>query len=235
MHPLKSKLKTQLDVLQAIPSNEDHVEESKMTLMKGVVKDFVNTSLQSGASGEAVRKELADMYANDILVSREIYEWGSELVNSLSKPSSEPEQDEVVKRKPEKRPLFCKDTVYHATLCCYAVSTCTAATYNEFFLKDFPQHSLEEVSFSRSQDRKEVDRYLIARQGKTYYVALRSEPLLTNWGKEFASFEKGLDCYATDNHYKVCMACYLLMQKQWYHEPYKVKTWHVITIYTCTM
>ena len=212
LNSLKDKLESQLAFFKSIPSNRNQMEESKMTLIKGIVQDFVETSLQSGASGEAVRKELADMYANDILVSREVYEWASELVDAVSKPTSQPDQDEVVKRKPEKRPLFCKDTVYHSCLCCYAVSTCTAANYNEFFLKDFPQHLLEEVSFSRSQDRKDVDRYLIARQGKTYYVALRSEPLLTNWGKEFASFEKGLDCYATDNHYKVCMACYLLMQ-----------------------
>ena len=130
------------------------------------------------------------MYSKDLLVDNQIYEWAvNELVSSDKQPDEPPPLEQEAEEKLP--PLFCEDIVHHACLCSLAASTCTAADYRDFFNKKFPEHSLEEASLSRSQDREDVDRYLIARQGKVYYVAFQSEPLLSDWMKKFSSFEEG--------------------------------------------
>lgn len=133
------------------------------------------------------------MYGSDLLVNNDIYEWALKEVASTEKKSSKPSAEVLDIPEEKLPPLFCEDTVYHACLCSYATSTRTAANYRDFFNKDFPQHSLEEASLSRSQDKEDVDRYLIARQGKTFYVSFQSEPLLSEWMKKFSSFEEGKD------------------------------------------
>jgi len=57
------------------------------------------------------------------------------------------------------QPLFSKDTVYHAGICSFAVSTRDASNYQSFFKKKdlVPGHSFHAVSISRSKQ----DRYLI--------------------------------------------------------------------------
>ena len=85
--------------------------------------------------------------------------------------------------------VFCDDAVYHATLCSYAVSTCDTKNFKDFF-KDY-HHSFDEASLSIPRDQ-EVDRYLIARKAKTYFIAFKGELLLSDWQKQFTSFAEGI-------------------------------------------
>ena len=87
--------------------------------------------------------------------------------------------------------LFCEDTIYHASLCCFAASTEDSSSYKSFFETDFPNHGFEEVSFSISNEREIVDQYLIARKGKTYFIAFRSEQSFSKWPELYKSFEHG--------------------------------------------
>ena len=131
------------------------------------------------------------MYSNDLLIDNSVYDWAIAELVSLEKESSDqssPDQEGEEKLPP----LFCEATVHHACLCSLAAATCTAGDHKDFFNNKFPEHSLEEASLSRSQDREDVDRYLIAKQGKVYYVAFQSEPLLSDWMKKFSSFEEGM-------------------------------------------
>ena len=183
-------MQSQLEALRSLSVRCDEGKQSKEYNIKTALLDFIETSIQSKISSDSVRMVLAGMYSSDLLVNNEIYEWALKEVASTeesSKPTAEVLEVSVDKLPP----LFCEDTVYHACLCSYATSTRTAANYKDFFNKDYPQHSLEEASISRSQDKEDVDRYLIARQGKTYYVAFRSEPFLSEWMKKFSSFEEG--------------------------------------------
>ena len=166
--------------------------ESKSQIIKTTLLDFIETSIQSKISDDSVRKVLATMYGSELLVNNDIYEWALKELACTEKKSSKPSADILEVPEDKLQPLFCEDTVYHACLCSYATSTRTAANYRDFFSKDFPQHSLEEASLSRSQDKEDVDRYLIARQGKTFYVTFQSEPFLSEWMKKFSSFEEGL-------------------------------------------
>ena len=180
-----------MEVLHSLSVSCDEDEHLKSRYIKKALSDFIKTTTQSRISPDSVRKVLAKMYGSDLLVDNGIYEWALKEVASTEKESSKPAVEVLDIPEDKLPPLFCEDTVYHACLCSYATSTRTAANYRDFFNKDFPQHSLEEASLSRSQDKEDVDRYLIARQGKTFYVTFQSEPFLSEWMKKFSSFEEG--------------------------------------------
>ncbi len=192
LKPLAVKLKQQLEALKIFEGNRKSSTDYKMGLLQEAVQDFIENSSRSGASRKTIEADLRDLYSRDLLVSSELYQWALGEVESsvpttnvaANIPASTDETECSV------TPLFCKDTLYHASLCCYAVSTRDAATYQGFFSKDYPTHLLEEISLSRS-DREDVDRYLIARQGSTYYVAFQSEPQLSKWPELFTSFQEG--------------------------------------------
>ena len=192
MKPLALRLRQQLELLNNVNMLNQQIEESKSTMIKEHVKHFVETSLRAGASAEDVKKVLSEMYGTDVLVSGEVYEWALSEVSFTAEAVCPSQSSGSSSDKEEKLPpLFCKETLYHASLCCYAVCTRDANTYKDFFNKDFPNHNLEEMSLSLSRDREQVDRYLIARHGKTYYVAFQSEPFLAKWLK-FTSFQEGM-------------------------------------------
>ena len=87
-------------------------------------------------------------------------------------------------------PLFSKDTLYHASLCCQVVSTSTAGDFRER-MQQMSGHMIEEASMSISETKENVDRYLIAKQKNTVYVAFQSEPTLSMWMQKYGSFSAG--------------------------------------------
>ena len=187
---LSAQLKSQLESLAKFQTNRDKMEESKLTLIKGAMQDFVQPCLHGRAGVDIVKVELHELYSKDMVISSDVYQWSLELVDSIAETIPQ-ESHEEVSTDDDVKPLYCKETLYHASLCCSAVSSCTSATYKKFFSEDFPNHTLEEVSFSISTDKDEVDRYLIARQGKILYIAFQSEPYLEDWHDKFESFQQG--------------------------------------------
>ena len=62
----------------------------------------------------------------------------------------------------------------------------------KFFNNQVTNHLLQEVSMSISSEKKNVDRYIIAKQGNVIYVAFESEPILSWWmDSAYTSFEDG--------------------------------------------
>ena len=192
LEAFSQKLRAQLEVIKSFSINSKEDEEHKLWNIRKALSDFVKDTTRSKISSESIRKVLAGLYSSDLLVDNSVYEWASEEIDSMEEVSVKPLEEQEPPTKEEIPPLFSKDIVYHACLCSLATSTCTVADYKDFFNKKFPEHSLEEASLSRSQDREDVDRYLIARQGKVFYVAFQSEPLLSDWMKKFISFEEGV-------------------------------------------
>ena len=144
---------------------------------------------------ESIRNQLWILCHKDFSVTSELREWAIQEVEEIFKRMSVdaaqppiapvPESDENVEP-----PFFSKDTLYHASLCCQAVSTCTAAGFETFF--NSKSHLLQEASMSLSQDKKNVDRYIIAKRDDTIYIAFQSEPTLSSWMESsYASFSDG--------------------------------------------
>ncbi len=207
LEALSQKLRKQLESIKTLLIDSEEDEQQNVRCVKRALLGFIKDTLKSGIGPDSVRKVLAKMYSCDLLVDNSIYEWALREIGLLDKEASQPLEEQELPIKEEIPPLFSKDIVYHACLCSLATSTCTVANYKDFFNKRFPEHSLEEASLSRSQDREDVDRYLIARQEKVFYVAFRSEPFLSDWMKKFTSFEQGtyiLMGYNT-KFYKICI------------------------------
>ena len=160
-------------------------------MVKGAVQDFIEKGIHSKIDKSEIKKSLSDVYGTELLFSKEVYEWAMDLIASISQISCTNSPESSEEEQENEKPLFCEDTVYHASLCCYAVSTRDANDYKSFFEKDFPNHNFDEVSLSISRDREDVDRYLIAKKGKTYFIAFQSELNFSQWPKQFKSFKQG--------------------------------------------
>ena len=182
-----SELNSKLQILINVPDKDEHCEESKKVMVKAVVEDFVE---KSKVDPEEIKRGLAEIYASELLLSKEIYEWALEKIAAIPPASMRSSPDSPEEVKAVELPLFCEDTVYHASLCCVAVSTRDSSNYKGFFTRDFPNHRFEEVSMSICRDG--VDRYLIARKGKTYFIAFKSESSFSKWQQHYRSFEQGI-------------------------------------------
>ena len=183
-----SELNSQLQHLASISASDEDQEESKSIMVKGKLNDFIKKSTQSNIDREEIQKSLAEIYGTELLLSKELYEWAQEKIAAIPQ-ASKPRGNSPKEQRKVEEPLFCEDTVYHASLCCVAVSTKDVNNYDKFFDRDFPNHQFQEASISCTKEN--VDRYLIARKSKTYFIAFRSEPNFSRWPQLFESFEHG--------------------------------------------
>ena len=88
-------------------------------------------------------------------------------------------------------PLFSKDTLYHASMCCYIVNIYNDLNYKHHL--NSTSHQFEEVSMSiRGMQKAYVERYMIAKHSNdTYFVAFRVDDALSVWTRMYASFSDG--------------------------------------------
>lgn len=184
---LVSELNSQLQCLMKVPDSDENCDESKKVLVKAVIEDFIK---KSNASREEIRKVVTEIYT-ELVLSKEIYEWALERIALIPEISARSSPDSPEEKHEVEEPLFCEDTVYHASLCCVVVSTKDSRNYKRCFANDFPNHQFEEVSLSVSRDSNRLDRYLIAKKGKTYFIAFKGEPSFSQWPQLFKSFEQG--------------------------------------------
>lgn len=121
-----------------------------------------------------------------------LWDWVKEKFEEICNQQAEQKpqsKSSTCEKKSHDQDLFTKDAVYHAGLCCEAVSLCSKATdVKIFFQNKSPMHNLEMISLTQNDH---VRPYLIAKQSNTIYVAFRSEPLLSNWKKP--GYDEGED------------------------------------------
>ena len=155
------------------------------------MQQFIEKGMQSKADIDEIKNHLSNLY-EDLLLSKEIYEWSLEEISSMIpkvKSTSPPDLSE--ENRESTKPLFCEENVYYASLCCFALEhKDIIINYQKVFGE--LQHQFEELSVSRYCDHEDVDRYIIARKEKTYFIAFLSEPNYLEWPKvRFISFEQG--------------------------------------------
>ena len=184
---LISKLKRKLEDLRSTKCSSRQEEKSKVDMIKAVVREYVTESQQSGSTKKHIEGHLQRRI--DFLLSEPIYKWALQLVaETFEKATTDNLSCEPLSPSEPSGPLFCKDTVYHASICCRAVNESDAGDYLKFFKTKVPGHSFQAVSISRSKQ----DHYLIAQQGEsTYYFAFQSEPDISKWPEQFNSFSEG--------------------------------------------
>ena len=188
---LTIRLKRKIEHLNSAKCSSKQEEEFRTGMIKVAVREYITESQQSGSTKEHIEGHLQELHRNDFLLSELMYEWARQLVTEVFVEAAVSESScEPLSPSETKEPLFCKDTVYHASICSRAINECDAGNYLKFFKtkEKVPGHSFKEISISRSKQ----DRYLIAQQGEsTFYFAFQSEPDLSMWPKLFKSFNKG--------------------------------------------
>lgn len=191
-------MKTKIEHLKSTKCSSKQEEESRSDMIKAVVREYITESQQLGSTKEHIESYLQELHRKEFLLSEPVYEWALQLLAELfEKAAVDKSGYEPISPNATEEPLFCKDTVYHASICSRAINECDAGNYQKFFKtkEKVPSHSLEEVSISRSKQ----DRYLIARQGEsTFYFAFQSEPDLSKWPKLFKCFSEGKITFACD-------------------------------------
>ena len=185
--------------LQALQGLESEDKQSVEGIQRVLVTRCLTDSQQSGTPAEDVKEKLCELCQKKYLITEAVYQWSLKKIREIFTQEDDLSlgSTELISPADSQRtePLFSKDTIYHATICCQALTYCTAGDYQRFF-KDtqrVPGHSLQAVSISRpTPDGKQHERYLIAKQGEAkYYIAFESQPVLSQWPKKYHSLIEG--------------------------------------------
>ena len=195
---LTYRLKGKIEHLNSAKCSSKQEEEFRTGMIKVAVREYITESQQSGSTKEHIEGHLQELHRKEFLLSESTYEWARQLLTKVFVEAPVDESScEPLSPSETKEPLFCKDTVYHASICSRTINECDAGNYQKFFKtkEKVPGHSFQEVSISRSKQ----DRYLIAQQGEsTFYFAFQSEPDLSKWPKLFKSFSEGKIPFSCD-------------------------------------
>ena len=183
--------------LQALEGLQD--KQSVEGVQRELVSRCLTESQQSGTPAEDVKEKLCELRQKKYLITESVYQWCLKKIMKTFTPDEGLSLNSAQLSPPadsqSTEPLFSKDTIYHASICCQALTCCTAGDYQKFF-KDaqrVPGHSFQAVSISRpTPDGKQHERYLIAKQGESkYYIAFEGQPVLSQWPKKYHSFIEG--------------------------------------------
>ena len=179
-----ANLKEKLIKLKSL-MDSDTSHEDVAPLIKNAIEAFIKKSIQLNVPVDDIKRDLASM---NILIDESEQSWSINRADELATTSAERPDvcDSLPAATRDSKLILNKEIVHHASLCCLMVSTAD----KEQLITTHNRHLLEEISISKARDG-EVDRYLIARNGKTYYVAFKGELILENWKKQFKSFEEG--------------------------------------------
>ncbi len=131
------------------------------------------------------------IHNNEVLISRELFEWAiKELRQQSTKQVSASSTSIVAETKPKVPTLYGPSALYHASLCCSAVTSVSNEEEAHRFFRE-ARHKLDQVSVCEENSSEKLDRYLIARNGGIIYVAFQSEAKLSEWPTKYSTFEEG--------------------------------------------
>ena len=145
--------------------------------MKSRIENHIHKSLEDGTDCGVVRQQLDDLIMNALIpvdINSWCFEKLEEIQKSLEPPSEVSPCEDTDEPACDLPPLFCKDTVYHASLCLSIVSSAVEhpdlSAANLKRQLDKHGHNFDEISLSVVD--KNSKKSLIAKQGNIFYVAL---------------------------------------------------------------
>ena len=166
----------------------------KAVAQKEAISNFISRCIEAEHSLKDINGEIQRLYTEEMLISKELITKAQQLAaEEYAKTNSSAALITPFTTKLSAvEPLFSKDTIYHACVCCQAVSKCNAGDYQKLFKNKevVPGHGFEAVSFSRSKE----ETFLIAQNKgeSTYYFAFKGRPNLSDWTKGFKCFSEGI-------------------------------------------
>ena len=170
-------------------------QENLYSCIQDCITSAIEAALKSGDNAESIHQKMRFLCFNTLDVPTKLREWSLQTITKVCHERAiEYRQIPQSLPKPEEVPLLTKDTLYHASLCCQAVSTRTAADFKRFL--NSRGHKFNEVSMSISQDKENVDSYMIAMRDNIIYMAFQSEQSISKWiDGTYESFEKGMNIF----------------------------------------
>ena len=187
------KLKNQLEAFHTLEetSTDESIQQKSISCSQHAIQKYIENKLRGGTEVERIRSDMESLFSVHHVVPQLLLRWSLEEVDVIYKKLMH--ESKVVKPSSEigqqKSVLFSKDTLYHASLCCEALSDSMPLDHLSFFRDKKPHHNLTEVSFSQSRD--DITPYLIARQKDVIYVAFKSTPEVLKWLEKTSSFNEG--------------------------------------------
>ena len=165
--PHLSKLAIALQVYSSDLNESGLNSEITLEHIKSRIETHIRQKLEDGLLIEDVMKHLSDLTMN-ALIPMDIIDWCYDKLDEIAKNLNHngggiDEQDADDPVEPELPPLFCKDTVYHASLCALFVSQ----SHSEDDFMSMYGHSFDEMSLSVSDQHK----IFIAQQGNIVYTS----------------------------------------------------------------
>ena len=171
----------------------EKVESSALTCIQDAILEHIKARFSHGIPSKDVKAEINKLCNEEFAVPTSLWNWAiaqvEEVTQKMADDSKKLQPLAQPKECEEDAPLFNKDVVHHASLCCLAASTCRSVEFDTFFSHNNPQHDLTEASFSQSNG--DLKTYLIATNKNTMYVAFKSESDLSKWTADYDSFEDG--------------------------------------------
>ncbi len=199
------ELKDDLEKCKTDLSQPDAPQNELDTVIKFKIKSFITKNITYGATKVDIHNKISSLCYETFTIPTKLCAWALQTVEeeaAVSKPKPANVEDVTSSEVPKPKTIpehlsplptsEFKELLYNSSLCCQAVSTCNVGTYRNFFSDLTNPHLFEEISMSISEDKDEVDRYLVAVQGKTIYVAFQSEPNVQQWMTKYSSFSEGI-------------------------------------------
>lgn len=188
-------LKDNLVTFNQLLASEVSHPESLYATIQSTIRGRTENALKSVESKD-VRDQMYYLCNTSFDVPTGLRGWAMEEVSKICESLKENEISKLIPVQAEvTKSLMDKDTLYHASVCCRAVSTCTTATLKKYL--SGVGHNLDAVSMSISREKENIDRYMIAKQGNIVYMAFRSEPTVSDWIESaYGTFANGKNMHA---------------------------------------
>lgn len=153
----------------------------------------IETSYEAGIPAETLKEQMQILNDPECLVSEETCKWALKEVDAICKQDRSSSRCMAISpmRSPKANlpiPSPSPSILYHALLCCTAVNTASSTrALHDFFSKI--GHQLQEASLSPQSNN--INQYMMAKNGDTFYLAFQSEPSIARWLSCHNTFEEG--------------------------------------------
>lgn len=167
------------------------------TVIERTLQNYIETSLEASLTADTIQEHLNEL---ESLLDSDMLAWALAELNNIVKRQAPPHaegkeiapvvQVQEIASPEAGAPPLTSSILHHASLVCQAVNTCGNTRSVQEFLKQ-ENHELREASLSQPLHDDDIDRYLIAKNGSTIYVAFQSKASLKSWQEKYKSFEEG--------------------------------------------
>ena len=168
-------------------------KDNMLGCIRSVISNYIDNAFHSRVPEAIINQHIYSLCHQEMLVPIDLTSWAVQQVDAVYKMPTAPQVVGLcpdIPSPPKKCPsLFSDEILYHAIICCNAITTCERTTCRQYFESLKIGHLLTEASMTVTAN---AHQYLIARQRdqKLIYVAFNSEPKISKWSQK-CTFEEG--------------------------------------------